>query len=101
MPFKPSRIDPLYVFIGLVFSVILVASMYFYSTRHDDAFEIKTQLYDLSGACSLSLCDCRCYLTEELPEIIETKVCGNDCYGRLGIDGCILVNDSCQLVLKK
>lgn len=101
MPQKRKHFDPLYLFVGLIFLSLFVASIYFFVTRNNDAFELKTQPYDLSGKCSLSLCDCRCYPTEELPEIRDTKICGNDCFGRLGIKGCIMTNNTCELVLKQ
>ena len=85
----------------LVFFVaIFIVFSYSYLTRHDDAFAIRTELYDLSGECSLSLCDCQCYKTDKLPELVEGKICGNDCFGLLGIDGCELINDSCVVSYK-
>ncbi|MFP4656440.1 MAG: hypothetical protein ACLFNK_02575 [Candidatus Woesearchaeota archaeon] len=58
----------------------------------------SSDMYELSGRCSLSLCDCRCYFTEELPEVTNSKICGNDCYGMMDIKGCELVNDTCEVV---
>ena len=57
-----------------------------------------SDLYDLSGECSLSLCDCKCYFTNELPEVVNSKICGNKCYEVLDIKGCTLINNSCELV---
>ena len=51
---------------------------------------------DLSEDCVLSLCDCRCYVVGETPEERSNKICGNDCLSQTGVQGCELVNDTCQ-----
>lgn len=86
-----QKIAFLSIFLSLVVVSILFINDYY------SAFELKTQLYDLSGTCSLSLCDCKCYPTQSLPEIRENKVCGNDCYGILGIEGCVEEKGSCLI----
>ncbi|MFW6230560.1 MAG: hypothetical protein ACOC32_00895 [Nanoarchaeota archaeon] len=98
---RRQKIDLFLVVMILILLSILVAAVYIFITRHDDAFELKESLYDLSGECSLSLCDCQCYLTDHLPEVREGKICGNDCFGRLGIEGCRLVNDTCVREFKE
>lgn len=85
----------LYILLILI-AVPLIYDLVFY--RIELAGE--KDMYDLSGECSLSLCDCRCYLTEELPEVKESKICGNDCYSMMGIKGCELVGGECELILE-
>ncbi len=60
----------------------------------------ERDLYDLSGECSLSLCDCECYPTQEMPEVTEGKICGNDCYSMFDIEGCELTEEGCSIILR-
>ena len=90
---KEHKFGPMILLFLLIFTSIGMILGYSYITRHSDAFEIRTDLYDLSSECSLSLCDCNCHLTEFLPEIVEGKICGNDCFGFMGIIGCEKIND--------
>lgn len=86
------------VLISLGVSVIAIVLLSILVLDKSD-FELtdaQDDLYDLSGECSLSLCDCKCYKTSELPEVIQGKICGNDCYERMSIQGCELVNNTCQ-----
>ena len=97
---KKHKFNPIILLFFLIFASIGLILIYSYITRHNDAFEIRTDLYDLSSECSLSLCDCNCYPTKFLPEIVEGKICGNDCFGFMGIVGCQKMNDSCVIEYK-
>ncbi len=98
---KKIKFDSIYLLVILTVTIFTILFVYSYIIRHNDAFEIKTELYDLSEECSLSLCDCKCYPSEELPEIVERKICGNDCYGLLGIQGCSMINGTCKVEYKQ
>ncbi len=100
---KSSRFsDPVVIIAFLGIAAISVFLIFSYTQRHSDAVAIRPDLYDdLSQECSLSLCDCRCYVTEEMPEIAEGKICGNDCYGMLGIERCEMINDTCTPVYQE
>jgi len=49
--------------------------------------------------CRLSLCDCACYPAGMTPEELQPgKVCGINCLGLYGIEGCRVEADSCAIV---
>ncbi|RLI91476.1 MAG: hypothetical protein DRO90_02335 [Candidatus Altiarchaeales archaeon] len=47
------------------------------------------------GECSLSLCDCKCYLRGETPEEKSGKTCELDCLSKYNISGCKYVSGRC------
>ena len=47
------------------------------------------------GECSLSLCDCKCYLKGETPEELENKLCGVNCLEEYNVGGCKYVAGKC------
>ena len=100
---RKGRFSEPVAIIALIGVAAIVSLLIFsYTQRHSDAISIRPDLYDdLSDECSLSLCDCRCYVTEEMPEVAEGKMCGNDCYGMLGIERCEMINDTCTPVYQE
>lgn len=48
------------------------------------------------NTCSLSLCDCKCYLKGETPEEKTGRLCGINCMGEYGITGCEYKDGSCE-----
>lgn len=94
---KPDFLVFLFFFIFVL--ILLIAGILF-TLRHSNAMVLINPTYDVSSECSLSLCDCTCYRTEELPEVLEQKVCANDCRGLFGIESCNLINETCIPELK-
>jgi len=53
------------------------------------------------GECSLSLCDCKCYLKGETPEEKTGKICGINCLGEFNVSGCEYRNGKCVEIYKE
>ena len=51
--------------------------------------------------CSLSLCDCKCYLKGETPEELTGKLCGINCLGEYGVTGCEFKDGKCIEIYAK
>ncbi|MEA3254419.1 MAG: hypothetical protein U9Q22_01125 [Candidatus Altiarchaeota archaeon] len=52
--------------------------------------------------CSLSLCDCKCYLKGEAPEESSKKLCGINCLDEYGVTGCEYREGDCvEIYVKK
>ena len=99
---KKMLFDQIIYLLFIILAILIsLALIYSYTIRHNDAFELRTDLYELSEECSLSLCDCNCYITNELPEIIHGKICGNDCRGIMNIDDCKMIDNKCTIVYKE
>lgn len=47
------------------------------------------------GECTLSSCDCKCYLKGESPEEKTGKLCGINCLGEFNVSGCEYRNGRC------
>jgi eight-cysteine-cluster-containing protein len=47
------------------------------------------------GECSLSMCDCKCYLKSETPEEKTGKLCGINCLSEFNVTGCEYRNGKC------
>jgi hypothetical protein len=92
---KVLKGDPFVVIFLILFICILIIAGILFFMRHSDAMILITPQYDVSSECSLSLCDCSCYHTELMPEVLEQKLCANDCRGLYGIESCRLVNETC------
>ncbi len=90
-----KKYDSLVIVFVILFVLLVIFSGILFSMRHSDASILLSPKYDVRSECSLSLCDCTCYRTENLPEVKEQKLCSNDCRGLFGISSCELVNESC------
>ncbi|MDD5112317.1 MAG: DUF333 domain-containing protein [Candidatus Altiarchaeota archaeon] len=45
--------------------------------------------------CTLSLCDCKCHVSGTAPEEKTGQLCGINCFGEYGVEGCELKDGSC------
>jgi eight-cysteine-cluster-containing protein len=53
------------------------------------------------GECSLSLCDCKCYLKGETPEEKTGELCGINCLSEFNVSGCEYRNGKCVEIYKE
>lgn len=51
--------------------------------------------------CTLSLCDCKCHPKGETREETDGVLCGINCLGEYGIEGCGLKNGECTELVSK
>jgi hypothetical protein len=58
--------------------------------------EVPSDECEVNSDCQLSLCDCQCYLAGETPEEQNGDLCGINCAGEYGVQGCQCSNGECQ-----
>lgn len=84
------------LFAAIISFIIYMSSAtfaYFYMQAPVSTIQIVPTYYNVTSSCALSMCDCRCYSTVDLPELKEHKLCASDCNAYYDIIGCQKVDD--------